>query len=915
MKNVYATLGLLMGFLLTIAHPTQSQVLVYEGFDYFNTSTVSLNNINNGKFMGATITNWDKSLGWAGDWQESGGSSTYAISASVSASYTAGQYDLITCGRYAGSGTATSVGRKIQNSPAGPFSLNGTNTSTTNTSNGVNYLTTLGATFTASSYTSTTPSVGADGRTLWLSFLIIKTTNNDNVTYLSLHKNTNTWDGNTNNHIAIGYFGTASNNSGNRYWSIRINGTTTRSNDIVTVNQWTLLVAKIDFKSNSSNPNRVTLYVNPTNIGQNATPVTSNTAVTAASANGTDNSFQSLAYYGGGVVSSVQQSYVDEIRIAASYKSATTASNLIRVEGEVCGGTLGNNIFNNGNFDGYASAPSTFLANISPWNTSGAVRSIDNVAPWTDVTGGTYCYVDNINSVGVGNGPNDGNYTIVNGVRDAWDVWVTSNDYTGSGYMMLVNAAYQPGVFFRQTQTNTFCEQTTYEFSVQVKNVDKTSLLTAYGSSGTTQSGFKPCDPTREPGCEQLSQLDAGTSAITSKNLTQHEQSGATGCNLYDWYISGTADATNINAKSYRVLPEIEFIIGDGSGNDVVAYTPPAPIPNDGLWHKVGFTFTTKTGVNTLELKVRNKAPGGGGNDIALDNFSFRACGPTVSLNMGNFPSCTPATVTSATGTGYVGPNWSTPQYRWMKKTGSGSWVTIPGAPNSPNYTATFPNVLQGDSIRLNIASSTANLGNYNCSVLSNGGRINCTIPLPVTLLSFDVQKITTGVQLNWQTSLEKNSDYFVVERSTDGKSFAPVCQVKAQGNSSHLETYYCYDYAPAAGTNYYRLKSVDFDGQFTYSKVAILQYDQNAANAIVLNPNPAQDDVKVVFTESFDKAEEVTIRITTLAGQLLQKEHRKVDTQTRELKLSTAHLTEGMYLVEVETQNRKYIQKLIIKK
>ncbi len=918
MRYIYLFLLLFIGYVSTSVNSVQGQVLAYEGFDYFNSSEVNINQINNGKFTGATVTNWEKSLGWAGDWIENPVTTVPSnVGTNVSATYaTSGNYDLITSGHFLISGN-TSIGRKVQNSPAGPFGRNGTNTSASNASNGTNHI--RSGNFTANSYTSTTTSLGVDGQTLWLSCLLIKNQATDNIAYIALHSNSTVYDGNSSNHIAIGYFGAASNLAGIRYWSIRINNVITRTTVPVTINTWNLLVAKIDFATRTT----VTLYVNPTNIGQGTIPTTVFIGSATASSNA-DNSFRNIAYYGGaaGTGTARLQSGLDELRIAADYRSVTTASNLIRVEGEVCGGKLGNNIFNNGNFDSYGSTPVTFTANNSPWNNApAAIRSIDNVAPWTDVTGGAYCYVDDIRTVGSG-GPSDGSYTIVNGVRNAWGVWVTSNDYSGTGFMMLANAAFQPRVFFRQTQTGSFCEQTTYEFSVWVKNVDQQQYLTAYGSSGTTQSGFQPCDPTREPGCEQLSQLlgsTAGTApyinATTNRNTNSHQISAATGCNLFDWYVSGTVGTNTGSRGSYRVLPDIEFIIGNGSGNDVVAYSPPAPIPNDGLWHKIGFTFTTKTGVTTLELKVRNKAPGGGGNDIALDDFSFRACGPDVSLDMINFPACTPATVNTATGTGYVGPNWTTPQYQWQKKSTTGGWVNIPNSPNSGSYTAMFPDVLQGDSIRVNIASSSANLGNFNCSVLSNNGRINCLTPLPVTLLSFQTQKITTGVQLSWQTTAEKNSDYFVVERSIDGKAFMPVCQVTAKGNSSQLETYYCYDQNPADGNNYYRLRQVDLDGQFAYSKVVTVSYDQKNSSQMGLVPNPAKDAVKVVFTKTFEKQQEVLVQITTLTGQILLKEYRRANASTNELELNTSTLAEGMYVVEVATESQKFVQKLIVKR
>ncbi|MDJ1479269.1 T9SS type A sorting domain-containing protein [Cytophagaceae bacterium YF14B1] len=884
-----------------------AQVLVYEGFDYFNTTNESLHQIHNGKFIGGTTTNLATSLGWGGDWQESGGTGTYVVNPSPSVDYTAGVYDLITAGHFVQTGTASSIGRKLQNSPAGPFGRNGTNSNTGNTSNGTNYLVIPGN-FTSNSYSSTTTSVGANGTTLWLSFLVNKTENNDNPTYISLHRNSDDWDGDSGNHLAVGYFGASSNSGGSRYWSIRINNVVTVSNDIITPNQWTLLVARINF--NSATGNQVTLYVNPTNIGQSGAPASSNAPVSASSAAGVVNTFTSLAYYGGGVASTVPQSYIDELRIASDYNFATTASNLIRIEGSLCTGTLGNNIFTNGDFDSYASTPTYNIAQTSPWTDPPSRSSIDDSGPWVDVTGGgSYCYVDVLNFTGNG-GPNDGYYTLVNGIRKAWDVWTTNTDYSGTGYLMLANAAYQPNIFFKQVPSNNFCELTRYEFSVQVMNVDKQTYRTAYGSSGTADGGFKNCDPTREPGCQQLSQLDGGVSATGNRNLTTHSNSGGSGCNLYDWYTSGTVNATTSDSRSYRVLPDIEFIIGDGIGNEVVAYSPPAPIPNDEQWHKVGFTFTTKAGVTSLELKVRNKAPGGGGNDIALDDFSFRACGPSVLLG-NNFPGCTP---TPLVWVDSITDEYSSPKYQWEVSSNNGtSWTDIVGATDSV-YVPTFPAVNQNDLVRLRIASSVPNLSSANCYIVSSSLNVVCLVPLPATLLSFNAQKISTGIQINWQTTYESKTDYFIVERSLDGSTFTQLCQVSAKGNSNQLESYYCYDSAPANGRNYYRLKQIDQDGQYSYSKVVSVTYDQaSSSRQIQLVPNPANESVKVVFVEEVTKAQSAHVTVSTIMGQVIQEQTVKLN--SNELVLNTSSLSDGIYIVEVMVGEQKFVQKLVITK
>jgi gliding motility-associated-like protein len=91
-----------------------------------------------------------------------------------------------------------------------------------------------------------------------------------------------------------------------------------------------------------------------------------------------------------------------------------------------------------------------------------------------------------------------------------------------------------------------------------------------------------------------------------------------------------SADAINLirNGTGGHILPDISFYI-----NDVLQYTT-GPIPQDEKWHTYGFTFTSGPGQSTLKLTLRNNAPGGGGNDLALDNIAFLACGPEANIDL-----------------------------------------------------------------------------------------------------------------------------------------------------------------------------------------------------------------------------------------------------------------------------------------
>ncbi|RYG29254.1 MAG: hypothetical protein EOO01_38495, partial [Chitinophagaceae bacterium] len=92
--------------------------------------------------------------------------------------------------------------------------------------------------------------------------------------------------------------------------------------------------------------------------------------------------------------------------------------------------------------------------------------------------------------------------------------------------------------------------------------------------------------------------------------------------------------------------------------------------------------------------------------------------------------------------------------------------------------------------------------------------------PLPVTLINFSARIVSNEVILHWQTASEKDNHYFRVERSVNGKNFSEIGRVTGKGNSATKATYTFSDEHPTAGTAYYRLCQIDFDGRQFFSPV-----------------------------------------------------------------------------------------------
>lgn len=115
---------------------------------------------------------------------------------------------------------------------------------------------------------------------------------------------------------------------------------------------------------------------------------------------------------------------------------------------------------------------------------------------------------------------------------------------------------------------------------------------------------------------------------------------------------------------------------------------------------------------------------------------------------------------------------------------------------------------------------------------------------LPVELLTFDAEKKNESTLLTWKTAQEFNSQIFEIERATDNNRFIKIGTVAAAGNTNAETNYFFTDMHPMDGVNYYRLKQVDIDGQFDYSKTIPVNFGK--PDKLLLSPNPATSTLNI---------------------------------------------------------------------
>jgi hypothetical protein len=238
------------------------------------------------------------------------------------------------------------------------------------------------------------------------------------------------------------------------------------------------------------------------------------------------------------------------------------------------------------------------------------------------------------------------------------------------------------------------------------------------------------------------------------------------------------------------------------------------------------------------------------------------------------------------------------------------NYVLLYRAVNSGNWTiAATGSSVAGDQVTFaNYPfASNANDGFYTIGTLSFSST------LPIELISFDAYLTNGTVALEWQTASELNNDYFTIERSSNGVDFEPIMNVDGAGNSNHIINYFETDYSPLAGTSYYRLRQVDFDGTETFSEMKTIKTYDVLATEMNLYPNPTDGAFHIVLANSGE--EEVLVVLRDISGKEFYSKVIITSTNNQIEAIDLiGQLAPGTYIVTASSRNELYSQKLIVK-
>ncbi len=170
---------------------------------------------------------------------------------------------------------------------------------------------------------------------------------------------------------------------------------------------------------------------------------------------------------------------------------------------------------------------------------------------------------------------------------------------------------------------------------------------------------------------------------------------------------------------------------------------------------------------------------------------------------------------------------------------------------------------------------------------------IETTTPLPVELIGFDAKNEGAEVLATWQTNVEINNDYFIVERSTDMENWTEIGWVDGAGTTSEQQSYSLYDRNPVGGVSYYRLSQTDFDGTVTHSDIrSVTRVNEDELH---IYPVPAKE---ILVIEGAPTELESLSIYNAYGEKVMSQVSYLPSTGDNSVVLDISQLPAGMYLV-----------------
>lgn len=291
------------------------------------------------------------------------------------------------------------------------------------------------------------------------------------------------------------------------------------------------------------------------------------------------------------------------------------------------------------------------------------------------------------------------------------------------------------------------------------------------------------------------------------------------------------------------------------------------------------------------------------------DNTNACYIGPdvvTLSGNDGGSPQRNIYTGTANNGSFPMRIIWNVNQWEIQLDTGgNGSYET----PTHGNSFASYPNPPA-------LGTGTwSDLTGGICAAINKFDGSGTQTVLPVELTFFTGKLEEHNIVLRWQTATETNNDKFEIEISQDGQIFDKISEVNVNGTTLEMQNYRLIIEGLNQGIHYFRLKQIDFDGQFSYSEIIETEVQNSNKSSSIeigsLYPNPSRTGlINLDYTAN---EEELNMIVYDLTGEIIFHHNALVHVGKHQLSYDLSFLEKGLYFVHLTNSVSSTIQKIVI--
>lgn len=175
---------------------------------------------------------------------------------------------------------------------------------------------------------------------------------------------------------------------------------------------------------------------------------------------------------------------------------------------------------------------------------------------------------------------------------------------------------------------------------------------------------------------------------------------------------------------------------------------------------------------------------------------------------------------------------------------------------------------------------------------------------LPLTWLSISGSHIGHDNYIYWSTAAEVNNDYFSVEVSADGANFTAIGRVPGQSSSSGVHGYSFIHKNVTLPTAYYRIKQVDLDGRFSYSKIISIAANDAASMDFLYITSPVYEGVSAWMSAT--RPYQTTILLLDMSGKIITRKQVSMNKGANHVDIPLGNVASGTYVLRYQDENDK---------